>query len=571
MGNNIVFTPKTMTLENIITEIDNGQIALPDLQRPFVWKDTKVRDLIDSLYKGLPIGAIILWEIYDPNMPKHAIRAININSSRIPRFLVIDGQQRLTSLYSILKNREIIANNFYKKKIKISFNPIEEKFEVFNAAIEKSPEWIDDISDILTSGSSYKKIQEYLGKIGEEYQEKHEEIASRIDRLTSIKSYPISVIELSSELDPEEVAEIFVRINSKGQSLTQSDFILTLLSVYWPEGRQQIEQFCNENRKKRNLINIVPQPEQLIRTIVGYAFNRGRLKYAYLALKGRDFENRIISEKLQEKNFELFKGAQSQTLHETNWNDYIKAIYSAGFINEKMITSKVAFFITYTFYLKGKYQYKIPNKELSRLIRKWFAFVQLTQRYTGSPESQIEQDLKSLEETGNLETFINRSISTVLTPDYWEITLPEILNNATKNYAFYVYLASLIFNDTYVLFSDIKIRDMLNPHINQKKKYLDLHHIYPQNYLKKQGYGKKEINQIANLIYLEYQDNIAISDKAPADYWPQLMQKVYGGEKEEIYKLYDLPFQFYKLTYEDFLEQRRLLMAHRIKEYFYSL
>ena len=119
-----------------------------------------------------------------------------------------------------------------------------------------------------------------------------------------------------------------MRINSKGKSLNQSDFILTLMSVYWDEGRKQIEEFCEKSREisssTYNLINIKPNPEHIVRTIVGYSFYRGRLKYAYLVLKGRDFENREFSEEFREKNFELFKKGQEKVLDLVNWHDYIK-------------------------------------------------------------------------------------------------------------------------------------------------------------------------------------------------------------------------------------------------------
>jgi uncharacterized protein with ParB-like and HNH nuclease domain len=370
MGTNIVFNPKTYHLGNLINDIETGEIALPDLQRPFVWNTTKVRDLIDSLYKGLPVGLIILWEILEPNK----YRKINLNNKREPRFLVIDGQQRLTSLYSIIKDKKIISKNVKEVKLKIAFNPLEEKFEVWNVAIEKDHRWIPDISLIFKTESTYSFIRRYLEKFSEE-DDVHEidenEIASRIEKVRNIVNYPFSVLELSTDLDPEEVSEIFVRINSKGESLTQSDFILTLMSVYWSEGREQLEKFCKASHKESsdgkpspyNLIRITPTPENLIRTIVAYSFLRGKLKYAYLILKGRDLENKVISEEIREKNFQKFKEGQEKALDLTNWHDYIKIIHSIGFVNEKLISSKVAFYVTYAFYLLGKYEF---NTEIYR-------------------------------------------------------------------------------------------------------------------------------------------------------------------------------------------------------------
>jgi uncharacterized protein with ParB-like and HNH nuclease domain len=414
---NLTFTNKTYPLQNLINDIDTGNIALPDLQRPFVWDTTKARDLVDSLYKGLPVGVIILWEILEANN----FKKINQENKRDPRFLVIDGQQRLTSLYSIIKNKEIISKNIHKFKIKIAFNPIEEKFEVHNAAIEKSKEWIPDISILFENSSSFEIITNYLTRIENlPIDIDKNKIAHRIEKVRNILNFPFQVIELSTDLDPEEVSEIFVRINSKGQPLNQSDFILTLMSVYWPEGREQLENFYKESHKppknnqpsSYNIIGIKPTPEQLIRTIVGYSFDRGRLKYAYLILKGRDLENRQISTDLRDKNFEQFKKGQEKTLNLTNWHDYIKIIYSAGFIDEFLISSKVAFFITYAIYLKVlDTQYNLSIKEIESLIKKWFVFSILTQRYTGSPESTIEEDFNKIKDIGVIE-FIQNNIKT---------------------------------------------------------------------------------------------------------------------------------------------------------------
>ncbi|AZR74361.1 hypothetical protein BBF96_13765 [Anoxybacter fermentans] len=580
MRNNVVFNSKTYALSNLINDIDTGDIALPDLQRPFVWDSTKVRDLIDSLYKGLPAGVVILWEIVEPGK----YRKINLENKREPRFLVIDGQQRLTSLFSIIKNKEIVNKNFKKVKLKISFNPLEEKFEVWNAAIEKDPEWISDISAIFDNSSTYSYINSYLSRIKSKLIEKEideNKIAANIERVRNLLNYPFSVLELSSSLDPEEVSEIFVRINSKGKSLNQSDFILTLMAVYWEEGRKQIEEFCEMSRRipneniptSFNVINIQPNPEHLVRTIVGCSFLRGRLKYAYLILKGRDFENKVISEKFRKKNFEIFKEEQKKALDLTNWHDFIKIIQSAGFVNDKLISSKIAFFVSYTLYLLGKHKFSIHYKDLETIIRKWFVFSLLTQRYTGSPESVIEKDLTLFKDETVFIEKLEEIMNSELTEDYWKITLPQrLISSSTQNHAYLVYLASLIYRDINVLFSNIKLRDYLNPLLKMKKKTIDLHHIFPKNYLKKFGITDvKNINQIANLIYLEYKENINISDKPPREYWLELTSSLTDEEKNEILKKYDLPQNFWELEYNTFLKERRILMAKGIKEYFKSL
>ena len=586
---NMVFSPTHMQVGNLISMIDAGEIALPDLQRPFIWSKTKVRDLLDSLYKGLPVGVIILWRISSPTLQNSNFKTINIELDKEPTYLVIDGQQRLTALYSVIKDKPVIIKGVKKEKIKIAFNPFEEKFEVWNPAIERDASWISDVSEIFNNSSTFTLINEYLKRNKDFFQQGKEKnnltsdlIASRIEKVRGIQNYIISVLELSSELDPEEVSEIFVRINSKGKPLTQSDFILTLMSVYWQEGRDSLEQFCSDSHKppthrpasSYNLINITPTPENMIRTIVAFAFRRGRLKYAYLILKGRDFENKVIDPALRKKNFDKFKDAQKKALDLTNWHDFIKIVQSIGFVNKKLVSSKVAFYTAYAFYLIGKYDYGIDTLELERLIKKWFVFSQITQRYTASPESKIEQDMNTLTEIGDFKEFVENTIQMNLTDDFWNIQLPQnvLKTSSTNSFAFSVYTAALCYFDTKVALSDIKLRDYLNPMIKMKKNTIDLHHIFPKDYLKSIGItSKREINQIANMLYLEYKHNIKIGNEPPSKYWTVWLGNYSENEMKEFLSNYDLPENFWELEYHAFIDKRRMLMAKKIKKYIMSL
>ncbi|PLV59916.1 hypothetical protein AS005_01070 [Thermotoga sp. KOL6] len=484
----------------------------------------------------------------------------------------------------MIYNKPVLTKNFKEKPLNISFNPIMEKFEVTNAAIEKDPRWIKNISEILLpENSTYKVIQKYLrdlkSKLSDERYDE-EIIASRIEKLRRILSYPLNVIELSHTLDPETVAEIFVRINSTGKSLNQSDFILTLLSLYWNEGRKELEKFCESSRmfpedntsSSYNIIGIKPDPEYLVRATVGYSFRKGRLRYAYLILKGRDFENKTISENLRVKNINLYKEGHQKVVNLTNWHDFVKIIYSSGFVNDRLINSKIAFFVSYTLYLIGRYDFTIHHKELESIIRKWFVFSVLTQRYNTSTETLIEQDFSSLKSDfiGDLKKIMDAE----LTQDFWGITLPERLNSSSiENPAFRVYTAALVYNDENVFLSDIKLRDYLSPAVkNVRKKMIDLHHIFPKAYLKRIGYKEnKLINQVANLVYIEYKDNLEISDKPPYEYWKEIT-KFYPEDKIENHiRSHDIPNGFWGMTYEEFLAERRKMMAARIRKYFTKL
>lgn len=574
MGSIEKFEITYLSIFSIIDKIDIGEIALPDIQRPFIWDTTKVRDLVDSLYNGLPIGSIILWELYKPQ----SFKQININNKKEPFLLVIDGQQRLTSLYSIIKNKEIMSKDIKKIKIKIAFNPFIEKFEVSNPIIEKDKEWISDISEIFFNTSF-----QFIKKFKERFENDIDKIIfERIEKVLKILDYSLSIIKLKSDLDPEEVSEIFIRINSKGKPLNESDFILTLLSVYSPEEREKIENFCRESYKPAynnkispfNLLNINPTPSNLVRTITSFSFKRGRLKYAFLMLQGRDLEKKELTEDFRNKSLEDFRNGVEFVLDLKNWHNYVKIIYSAGFVNQNLISSKINFFITYSLYLIGKKDYRLEDKFLERLIKKWFIFSQLTQRYTGSPETVIEDDLKNIINLNSIEDYFYKTFEKYLTNDFWEITLLENLRTSSSNqFAFVTYIASLINEDLKVLFSDIKLKDYLNPLIKTKKKIIELHHIYPKNYLKKLGYyNKKDINQVANLIYIEYKDNIKVfGDKEPSIIWPNLLEEFYKNNIESVFYSYDLPNNFWELPYEEFLDYRRKLMAQRIRKFFESI
>ncbi|MDD3773054.1 MAG: DUF262 domain-containing protein, partial [Weeksellaceae bacterium] len=342
MGDKHIFTSKPYPLSNLLDEIENGDIALPDLQRPFVWKPTQIRDLFDSLFQGFPAGFILLWEI----TTEQRIKKIGTgDKKREPRFLVIDGQQRLTSLYSVIKNLEITNEKFETFKPKISFNPLEAKFEVWNPAIGKDIFWIDDISNffIKTKDTSHSYITNFLKSLKSKKEisnVEEEEITKNLERLATVKSYLFTALELSSDLDTEMVSEVFVRVNSKGKPLNQSDFVMTVLSVYMPKLRERIERFSlgaktvpesNQPSPYNNILQ--PDTDHLIRTIIADAFSRGRLKYAHVLLKGRDPETRVESEETRKHNLDLFQEATDRTLNLTYWQDFVKILRNIGIVN----------------------------------------------------------------------------------------------------------------------------------------------------------------------------------------------------------------------------------------------
>ncbi len=580
----VVFKKVDYTLKKLVEDIDIGEIGLPDIQRPFVWSSSKVRDLFDSMYRGYPIGYFLFWENGFPG--EHKVIGTG-QKQKAPRLLIVDGQQRLASLYTVTKAVPIVSKDFRHARIRIAFNPIEERFEVTNPVIEKDVEWISDISEIWKPEmSSYTFINKFLNRLGanrEIADEKRTKIANSITRLEKLLDYPLTALEISSSVDEDRVAEIFVRINSKGTPLNQADFILTLMSVFWDDGRKQLEEFCRQakkppvdNRPSPYNHYLTPSPDQLLRPSVALGFRRARLEHVYSLLRGKDLQTRQFSVEQREKQFNILREAQDCVLNLQNWHDFFKVLKRAGYQSGKLISSEMAIVYTYAMWLIGKMDYCVDPYYLREVMARWFFMVALKGRYTGSPESRMEQDLALLQAIDTAEGFVkvlDQQINAIFTRDYWEVTLPNELETAaarsTGQFAFY---AALCLLDANVLYSKMKVSELLDPTIKSKKKALERHHLFPRRYLQKIGTSVKHlINQTANYALVEWSDNIAISDKAPKDYVPQIEAKFTGEELQKMYTLHALPERWYEMEYTTFLNERRKLMADIIRRGFMKL
>lgn len=578
----VLFKKVDYTIKKLIEDIHIGEIGLPDLQRPFVWPRTKVRDLFDSMYKGFPIGYLLFWE--NGYTDQHKTIGVE-KKTKYPHLLIVDGQQRLTAIYAVMKGVGVLNENFTSEHIKIAFNPIEEKFEVSNAALEKDVRWIPDISVLLKETTTYSFITEFINKLKSKNEidlEKEKKVAAAIEKLVKLGDYPITALEISSSVDENTVSEIFVRINSKGTPLNQADFILTLMSVFWDEGRKQLENFCREaknpstdNKPSSYNFYIKPKPDQLLKVIVSLGFRRARLEYVYLLLRGKDLETRQFSDEQREKQFAILKKSQEYVLNLANWHDFFKVLQRAGYVNSKLITSEVVVMYTYGLWLIGKRDFKVEEHTLRETMASWFFMASLTGRYTDSPESRMEQDLAILRDAKNADDFVrilNQQIETVLTNDYWETTLPsELETAAARNTGQFAYYASLYLLDAPVLYSKMKISELFLPGLKSTKSSLERHHLFPRKYLKDLKVEDRYINQTANYALLEWNDNNKISNSAPSTYVPELEKRFSKEELAEMYRLHALPQEWYNMDYFEFLKLRRQKIAAIIKEGFIKL
>ena len=571
------------SLGGLIHDIGLGRIGLPDIQRPFVWSNAKVRDLFDSMYKGYPVGYFLFWQTGAEDSGTKVIG--QVAKQKAPSLLIVDGQQRLTSLYAVVRKEAVLRDNFEHEFIRIAFNPLKGEFAVPDATTEKKPEFLPDVSEVF-GRATHRTINEYVKRLsearvadgGELTEAEEERIAEAIGRLAGITNYPFVALELTQSANEEQVADVFVRINSEGKKLNQSDFILTLMSVFWDEGRTDLERFSIGTRKPLpgkgpSPLNPIfqPEPDQLLRVDVGLAFRRGRLEHVYSILRGKDLRTGEFGTQRRDEQFALLKEAQGKVLNLTHWADFLNVVRSAGYRHHRYVSSMGALIFAYQLYLIGRTEFHVEPYALKQSVARWLFMSLLTGRYTSSPESRYETDLKLLPEGNDPKAFVRvlREVeAATLTDDYWAKTLPlELSTSSSRSPSLFAYYAALVLCEAKALFSKGKVADLLDPPAIGNKKPLERHHLFPKRYLHKIGVTElRDTNQIGNFALLEWDDNIAISDISPADYWPKYAGRFTKAELMEMMHWHALPEGWQGMEYQAFLAARRPLIAQVIKQ-----
>ena len=572
-----LYRDTSYSLTHLIEDIKHGHIALPDIQRPFVWSSAKVRDLFDSMYRGYPVGTLMLWET---GADVGTRQVGGGEHTKVAQRLIVDGQQRLTSLFAVLTGRSVITKSFQKKRIRIGFRPSDETFEVTDAAIERDPQYIGDIT-VLWAKRFKSTVRDFMARQGNSYGDaEQDELEERIDRVRDLREFRFQVVELGAGADEEEVAEIFVRTNSKGVTLNQADFILTLMSVHWEEGRRQIESFCRdavdpsvEGPSPKNPF-LDPRADQMLRAGVGLAFRRGRLQHVYNILRGKDLDTGKVSEERRSAQFETLRSAQNEIVDLTNWHEFLRCLSQAGFRQNRMITSENAVIYTYALWLIGKRDFGVKRRILRATIARWFFMAHTSGRYTSSPETQIESDLSRLSSLslGNADGFcetLDGIVRSNFTGDYWEISLPNRLDTSSaRSPVLFAYWAALNILDADVLFSRLKVRELLEP-ASRAPRAIERHHLFPRAHLASQGItSNPRVNAIANMAFVDWSENDEIGAKSPLEYWPAMTAGMPAEVLERQTAWHALPVGWEQLEYDVFLNRRRLLMARVIREGF---
>lgn len=577
-----LFRSTSFTSRHLVDNIQRGDIALPELQRPFVWSNSKVRDLFDSMYRGFPVGYLLFWE----TGAEVGARQIGVEGkdARVARWLIVDGQQRLTSLYSVMTGENVVREDYSESRVKLAFRPRDGHFSVWDASTERNPEYLKDVTALWRDfrGTVARFFSDYEAARGELAGDDRNAWEDAIDRVRDLQNFPFNVVELDSAVDEEQVAEVFVRINSEGVKLNQADFILTLMSVFWDQGRKQLEDFSRAAKLPSigtaSPFNwyIAPSPDQLLRVIIALGFDRAVLRHAYSILRGKDLDTGQTSTARRDEQFTRLQQAQREVLNLTHWHEYLRALERAGYRSSKMISSQNVVLFTYAIWLRGRVKHSTPVAELREAIARWFFMAHLTSRYSGSFETQAERDFATIEELAAQYGFVgalNSIIDDTLTGDFWTITLPnELATAASRSPALFAYFAALNILDSEALLSTGKVRERLDPAVISTKG-IERHHLFPRAYLR-DSLGIKDnrqINQIANMALVEWNDNIAISDSAPAEYWPaQVGSKPHLDERTLARQLdhHALPQDWTRLDFGEFLAVRRRLMAGVVRQAF---
>lgn len=525
-----MITSQTREIQALVEDIRDRKLLLPELQRRYVWKAPQVRDLFDSLYHQYPSGQLLVWETDD--LPFSRTASIeNIQPDQIRPQLLLDGQQRLTSLAAVMLGRPLLVRGS-KRPIDIAFNLYTEKFEVAGPRQGKEAGWIS-LAKLYTEGAMSILMDLKLDMAAPET----EEIYERLKRLDNVKTYKyhVSVLE---KLNYDEVTHIFVRINSGGTTLGSADLALAQISSRWRGVTQELSDYQNAHWKKGNKLWI--DTGILLRTLSVFLTGQTRLS-------------------------QLFRGDRQQITVgelEAAWGDVKRAMDEAvAFLvgNCKMErldllpTQYVLIPLTAYFHRHG---HEITARQ-ARELQRWLYMALIWTRYSGSAETAADQDVAALAKDLPIQQMIQNIEDKVGRRPVTERELRE----QRKNSPFMVM--------SYVLARNNQAQDWFNSVTIGGNQNLELHHIFPKEVLR-ESYDlradSRTVDQVANLAFLSRRANSRIRSKPPVEYLPSIDQHNLRAQYVPLE-----PSLWTLDRFEDFLLERRMLLADGINQLLQSL
>lgn len=552
------------TVDELVGQIERGEIRLPEMQRQYVWRSTRVRDLLDSLYRGYPSGAILLWQTDEP-VPLQDFAIQQHNNPYQSTKLLLDGQQRLTSLSAVIRGEPVHVRG-RKKPIELLFNlehpeklpfvsevneesdddlvgdetdssedELQKRFDrmafvVSTKKLAQMPQWVS-VSDVFKSDSDRPFLKS--AGITDMEDPRYERYGQRLARLRAIRKYTYRMDVLERTLGYDEVTEIFVRVNSLGAKLRSSDLALAQITAKW-----------------RNSLKIFQ------------AFQKECAQAGFDLELGLHLKNMMAIATGQSR----FKAASNLSLAElqTAWKQSkagmefaMNFLKSNTGIDSPALLSSPFLLVALSFY-GHKRNYDIAKNE-SSLLGFWTILANAKGRYSrGSSETILDQDLNVIKQGGGAAELEARLLQQV---GRLHIE-PEELEGRNQR--------SALFKTMFMAFKHAGATDWrsnLNISLSHSGSHhkLQFHHIFPKAALKGM-YGDREVNDIANLSFISGKTNKTISDKAPEAYLTEYIKKNGTGGFDT--QCIPLENELLKLGgYHDFLSKRRALIAARLNEY----
>jgi hypothetical protein len=557
------------TVEELVSMIERGELRLPEMQRRYVWRSTRVRDLLDSLYRGYPSGAILLWET-DEAVPLQPTAIEQQENPYQSTRLLLDGQQRLTSLWAVIRGEPVAVRN-RKKPIEILFNldhpdqlsvvtevnengdeededeeliedeadstedELQKRFDrmtfvVGTRKLEQLPQWVR-VTDVFKTDSDAPFLKR-AGVMGFE-DPRYETYSQRLAGLRGIRKYVYRYDVLERSLSYDEVTEIFVRVNSLGSKLRSSDLALAQITAKWRGALRIFQGFQEQCTKAGFELDL----GIYLKNLVAFATDQSR----FLTV------GRLPIDRLQRAWRECVPGLEFAL-------NFLKS--NVGIDGPVLLSSP--FLVVTLAYYGHKRRYEIEAGEARRL-RYWVLVANAKGRYSrGSSETLLDQDLATLRQGGGADELIERLRLQVGRLD----VAPEELEGRNQR--------SALFKTMFLAFRASGAKDWRSQvaigldHSGARHK-LQFHHIFPKALLKA-SYVGREADDIANLCFIAGKTNRQISDKPPSVYFPPMIEKS-GLAAFEAQCIPTTDTLLETGAYKSFLQHRRTMVAERLNEF----
>ena len=466
----------------LVDQIAAGEIRLPEIQRAYVWKPTQVAALTQSLYKGWPSGSLLFWRTEeDPEVRAVAANAPVQPPTVLPQYL-LDGQQRLTSIYRVFDDHE---------EAQIVFNVVTEEFQNQSAATKKDARWVK-VHDVVRKDAD---LFELLGSISAQVTEVDRRvIGQRLQRLANLRTYPFH-LEVLTEFPYEEVTQIFVRVNSGGRSLKTTELALATLSARWPGVTRRLEDeavYWGYRRYGDLDVNF------LARALTGAVLGRGLSKWSHTRL-------------VAASNEELERGWATV---QAGLRSLVPLLQNNLGVSHSSLIPSLNTLVPLVVLLGEHGERRLSTETVDGLLY-WFLVATVRNRYSGAVDTTLGQDIPATRRSEPVKALL-ANLGVVGAPV--EVTDQALVGRTVNSPYFFLSFLAAQDNDAKDWWFGTRIGAGA-----EGKRQLQYHHIHPQATLKKtkdfDGYEKAQINDLSNLAFISAKANLKISNRSPRDYF----------------------------------------------------